>query len=354
MSKCARRERFNWLLRLLMAVVLALVGLGVPALSAEADSGKPDASASSLAGPALTVPSNSLRSALSCTGDLRRSSMEPVLMIPGTASTPNLTFGWNFLPAFNAQHIPHCTLTLPHNADGDIQVNAEYIVSAIRSMHAESGRKIQLLGWSQGGGPPPRWALRWWPDTRTMVDGLIGIDPPNHGTATLDAFGCDLTDLLCAPAIWQQRPGSNFIKALNDGPQVFKGIQYTVLYSRVNDFIQPSLDGSAAKLPSGSNVANIALQDVCPTAVVTSPDHAMTVGSPVTYALVMDALTHPGKPADHRRVSPSVCAQLSQPYSNPVTATLGVANDYANAFAVDLPQDRVSAEPPVREYARGK
>lgn len=33
----------------------------------------------------------------------------------------------------------------------------------------------------------PRWALRFWPDTRAMVDDVIGLDPSHHGT--LDAYG---------------------------------------------------------------------------------------------------------------------------------------------------------------------
>ena len=28
----------------------------------------------------------------------------------------------------------------------------------------------------------PRWALRFWPDTRVMVDHVVGLSPSNHGT----------------------------------------------------------------------------------------------------------------------------------------------------------------------------
>ena len=33
----------------------------------------------------------------------------------------------------------------------------------------------------------PRWALKYWPDTRSLVDAYMAIDPSNHGTA--DAYG---------------------------------------------------------------------------------------------------------------------------------------------------------------------
>jgi pimeloyl-ACP methyl ester carboxylesterase len=75
-------------------------------------------------------------------------------------------------------------VTLRDHEMGDIQVAAEYIVNVLRSMHARSGGKVEYVGYSQGG-MIGRWALKYWPDTRAMVDDYVGIDPSNHGT--LDA-----------------------------------------------------------------------------------------------------------------------------------------------------------------------
>lgn len=64
---------------------------------------------------------------------------------------------------------------------GDIQVTGEYVVHAIRTVHQLSGRQTDVLGFSQGG-MLPRWALRFWPDTRPMVNAFVALDPSNHGT----------------------------------------------------------------------------------------------------------------------------------------------------------------------------
>jgi hypothetical protein len=61
------------------------------------------------------------------------------------------------------------------------------------------------------------YALRFWPDTRAMVDDLIGLSPSNHGT--LDAI--PLCEVGCAASIWQQRSNAKFIAALNSRAETF-------------------------------------------------------------------------------------------------------------------------------------
>ncbi len=357
MVRRAGAGRLGWALGVVVALVMALVGAQATAAAAPATaSGQGNAYArTDQPGPALSVPTAKLNSALDCSANLTTSSREPVLLIPGTSTSPEASFSWNFLPAFKAKGVPYCTVTTPEHNDGDIQVSAEYVVHAIRTMHARTGEKVQLLGWSQGAGPLPRWALRWWPDTHSMVDGLIGIDPDNHGTLLTNlAFGCGLPVSLCAPAIWQQRIGSQFLTALNSRAETFPGINYTVIYSRIDDIVVPDLGGYSAALPPGPNVRNIALADVCPSALATTDDHGLVLGSPITYALAMDALHHPGHPADPARVSRSVCHQLGTKYANPITQALGIAKVYGGAFLAHLPSEGVPAAPPLKCYVYSK
>jgi triacylglycerol esterase/lipase EstA (alpha/beta hydrolase family) len=332
-------------LSVILAAVLAIVGPGQATALGQGAYAPADQT-----GPALTVPKSALNSSLSCSRKVRRAKHDPVLLIPGTGGTPESVFGWNFLPAFKAQGIPYCTVTLPHDADGDIQTATEYAVHAVRAMHAESGRRVQVLGWSQGAGPVPRWALRWWPGLRRLVSGVIAIDPPNHGSVAANAFGCGVVNAGCAPAVWQQRVGSNFIDALNSRAMTFPGVQYTVIYTRVDTVNQPNFAEQASELPAAPNVANIALQDICVSAFGLGADHAQTLGSAVTYQIVLDALRHPGRPADPSRIDRSVCQQLGQPYSNPVTQALGITNLYGTAVVVNIPRDAVNAEPTLRCY----
>ncbi|MFE3177860.1 esterase/lipase family protein [Amycolatopsis sp. NPDC059090] len=301
-------------------------------------------------GPPLTVQDSVLAGALSCSPGVRGAKRDPVLLVPGTGGTPETVFGWNFLPAFKAGGVPYCAVTLPREAVGDIQVAAEYVVHAVRAMHADSGRRVQMLGWSQGAGPAPRWALRWWPDLRPMVNGLIAIDPPNRGSVAANALGCGLVNAMCSPAVWQQRSGSDFVGALNSRAMTFPEVKYTVIYTRIDTLNQPNLNGYAATLPNGPNVRNVALQDVCLSAVALGAEHAQTLGNAVTNELVMDALNHPGAPADPDRIDPAACARLGQPHSDLVAQTLGISNLYGNALTVGIPRDAVDAEPPLRCY----
>ncbi|MDQ6606375.1 MAG: GPI inositol-deacylase, partial [Actinomycetota bacterium] len=65
--------------------------------------------------------------------------------------------------------ISWCAYTAPHSTLDNIETSGEYLVYAIRTMHALAGRRIAVMGHSQGG-MSMRWALRFWPDTRPMVE----------------------------------------------------------------------------------------------------------------------------------------------------------------------------------------
>src|SRR5919106_1642582 len=205
-------------------------------------------------GPPLSVPQAQLDASLRCSGALAGPA-EPVLLVPGTTVTPEKNFSWNWIPALNKIGRPWCTVQLPGSSMEDIQVAGEHVVHAIRTMSAGSGGRIDVLGHSQGG-MVPRWALRFWPDTRPMVDDLVGIAPSNHGTETAKPV-CALGG--CAPAFWQQRSNSAFIAALNSHQETFAGVDYTVIYTITDVIVFPNLNdnGSSALRPDGRAVTNV-------------------------------------------------------------------------------------------------
>src|ERR1700756_3671855 len=166
----------------LAAGVLAVFCLGVSAAAADSDPYAP----LDRAGPALSVPAGQLQFALSCTAGVQGDARNPILLVPGTTLDPGPNYSWNYERAFAALHWPYCTITLPYHAMGDIQTAGEYIVYALRTMAHLAGRKVDVLGYSQGG-MVPRWALRFWPDTGTLVDDDVGLDASNHGTITAES-----------------------------------------------------------------------------------------------------------------------------------------------------------------------
>jgi hypothetical protein len=339
-------------LRRLACAGAAFAAIAVPAAGAHAAPAATPAAAQRFApvdrpGPALDVPADLLAASLHCSATVVPGS-EAVLLVPATTATPREDYGWNYMPAFDTQRRPYCTVTLPDHGMGDIQAAAEYVVSAIRSIHARTGERVQVIGHSQGG-VEPRWALRFWPDIRAMVDDDIAFAPPNHGSVLVPAL-C-VPD--CAPALWQQRWGSALTEALNSEAEIFPGISYTVVYTHLDDVVQPNLDdqGSSSLRGASAAVRNIAVQDICPNDVA---DHvALGTYDPVAYALALDALDHPG-PADPSRIDRSVCSRPFMPGVDP----LSFPTDYADAYGVlatqlaTYPHSR--SEPPLRCYVTGR
>jgi hypothetical protein len=254
-------------------------------------------------GPVFTVPQSALDASLRCNDAIASARVAPVLFVAGTTVSPREDFEWNWERAMQHLGRPYCDVTVPGHSMADIQVAGEYIVNAIRTMYGRSGHKIAIIGHSQGG-MSPRWALRFWPDTRAMVDDLIGLAPSNHGTIVAPAL-CAVGG--CAPAIWQQRNTSPLIKAVNSGQETFAGISYTVIYSHTDEVVLPNADaktGSSALRGGDGRVANIAIQDVCPLDIsehlgVGTYDHT-------AFALGLDALSYAG-PAVVGRIDPGVC-----------------------------------------------
>jgi hypothetical protein len=295
-------------------------------------------------GPPLSVPQSDLDAALSCTGGIAGASRAPVLLVHGTAENPNAEFSWNWEPALNKAGIPWCAVALPDNGMDDIQTAAEYVVNAIRTMYATSGRRIAIVGHSQGG-MLPRWALRFWPDTRTMVDDLVGLAPSNHGT--LDAI--PVCAVPCPASFHQQKTGAEFIKALNSYQETFPGISYTVVYTHTDEVVTPNLDetGSSSLHGGGGDISNVAIQQICSLDV--NEHLGLGTYDPVAYALAIDALDHPG-PADPSRIPASVCTQLLMPGVNPATFPTQEAQFAAAVASAVAGAPRLPAEPPLRCY----
>ena len=255
----------------------------------------------------MSVPAAKLRTALACVTGVRHDKRNPILLVPGTDLTPKTNYSWNYERAFRARHWSYCAVTLPQSATGNIQIAGEYVVYAIRTMAKESGRKVDILGYSQGG-MVPRWALRFWPDTRRMVQAFVALDPSNHGTVDANA-ACQHQ---CSAADWQQAEGSHFMHALNSFAETFAGIDYTVVYSRTDEVVVPNVNsrGSSSLHTGRGHIVNIAVQQICPND--TSDHLAMGSYDPVGYALAVDAFQREGlaRPQD---ISSSVCSEPFQP-----------------------------------------
>lgn len=85
-------------------------------------------------GPALTTDPAELDRSLTCHGDLTDSDYNPVLLLHGTTSTVEANWSWNWEPALASENRAYCTVDLPLAGMEDIQVSAENVTHAIRTM----------------------------------------------------------------------------------------------------------------------------------------------------------------------------------------------------------------------------
>ncbi len=291
-------------------------------------------------GPPLDVPVAKLQSAIVCSSLVGQSGNEPVLLVPGTGATFQIQWQWNFAVALSDLGIPWCGVSPPEDQTGDIQIAAEYDVYAIRYLyHRSGGRRIAIVGHSQGG-MQPRWALRFWPDTRAMVADDVGIAPDNQGGSGGNAL-CP-PNTYCELTLHQQDTGSSFITALNSRQQMFPGIDYTVIYSTMDEIVFPQ----DTPLYGPGSYARIALQDVCPGHLA---DHFLdgTI-DPVSWGLTLDAITQPG-PASRVRIPSTVCSELVMP-GLAATWPLQFAQAAASFLAARASAQDSYNEPPLKCY----
>ena len=273
-----------------------------------------------VAEPRLQADMTTLDAALKCT-PFTHPDKPAVLLVHGTFTTGFEQYDWTYIPLLSARGHDVCVVTYPDRGLGDLQVSAEYVVHALRRMHAQSGAKVAMIGHSQGA-LVPRWAIKWWPSAREAVQDFVLQAGPAHGTdvatttrllpAILQLLGLSrLPDGLFPEALYQFAPASNFIAAVNRGDETPGDIDYTSLYTLFDELVQPVIPVPTAALEFGRSnphVSNILLQDVCPGRLV---DH-LSIGltDRLAFDLTLDAISNPGPASFERAGGARLCGLL--------------------------------------------
>lgn len=293
-------------------------------------------------GPPLRTPRAVLDAALSCTWGDGADVHEPVLLVHGTGLTPEESFGWNYLRVLPARGFDTCAVTMPNRTLGDIQVSAEYVVHAVREIRRATGRRVDVVGHSQGG-LELRWAVKWWPDVQAKVDDLVMLGTPNHGTNIADVVGA----LGCTGSCLQMQTGSKFLRALNDGDETPGAVSYTSIYTLVDELVQPAWPppSATARVAGGTNVA---VQSLCPGRPV---EHLGLLADAVAHEVVMDALIHAGGPVPARFFTATDCLDTVFEGADPVQlAPIGLEELLDGN---PPPEPGITpTEPPLAPYAR--
>ena len=290
-------------------------------------------------GPRLTEPAAALRRATDCDPVERlRSAKRVVLLVHGTATTPQESWSWGYERALHADGFALCTVRLPDHGLGSMTRSAEYVVAAARIAIRRSERRIAIIGHSQGG-QLAVWVTRFWPDVARGVHDVVALASPLDGTA----LGNELCALRrCAALAWQSSRGSQTVAALRRAP-VPPGVDTTAIATLYDEIVRPQ---PAVNRIRGAR--DIILQDVCANDPV---EHNLILGDPLGYALALDAITHRG-PAEPRRIPASTCQQAFIPHGDFIGASAGLASILRFFTGITDPRRFVDSEPPVPAYAR--
>ena len=163
----------------------------------------------------------------------------------------------------------------PIQAIGDIRDSAVELADFVEQVRAETGvAKVDLVGWSQGGGMLPHYYINFLGGADT-VDRFVAIAPGNHGTdgsgllrpTTLAPLMYPIL-LALLPAFGQQISGTELAEEVYADGDTRPGPHYTTIVSRYDEIATPYanqfLEGDPDAFGGRGNVDNIVLQESCP------------------------------------------------------------------------------------------
>lgn len=241
----------------------------------------------------------------------------PIILIPGTGSTGGDTFAGNMIPLLTASSFADPVwLNIPGYLLDDAQVSAEYVAYATNYINAITGHKnVTLLSWSQGG-IDAQWALKYWPSARHAVTDLVAVSPDYHGTVLAYAISPAFPQIPEPATILQQQRNSSFISTLRAHGGDSAYVPTTNIYSSFFDEIVEPQTGTQASgfLLDARRVgaSNNEVQALCPGSIAGGfYSHEGVLYHPLTFALLRDAMAHPG-PGQYARLDrAALCASYA-------------------------------------------
>lgn len=198
----------------------------------------------------------------------------------------------------------HADPQLPDPGLDDIERSAREVSRNVdRIMRQTGAKKVDLVGWSQGGGLLPHYYVDFLGGDK-KVDKVIGIAPGNHGSTgdrltyvryfipPFGPVGYDIFKALFPPAFAQQAQYSDLVRKVYGNGDTKPGPHYPTIVTKYDEIATPPFTNGFLE---GDNVTNILLQDDCP---VDLSEHLSINFSERTWRHVRNALT----PAEATRV----------------------------------------------------
>ena len=301
-----------------------------------------------------------LRAAIHIPAGFTYGHKPPVVIVPGTGASTNLTYRPNLFKLLaDSSFADIVWIENPQQALEDAQINAEYIAYAINFISGVcNNANVSVIAWSQGTADT-QWALKYWPSTNKVVTDFIALSPEFHGTQSVNLICPNFPHIPCDPSFTQQTYHSNWITTLRKDNGDSAYVPTTSVYSSSDQIIQPQSGHGASGFISDSRnvgVSNYEIQTVCAGQPGGSHyTHEGVLFSPLAYALIKDALTNPG-PGDTSRLdlkAGGVCSTYEAPglALKDVLATESVF--VVQGYNMLAYEPKVKMEPVIMGYAAG-
>ncbi|PLW23223.1 hypothetical protein PCASD_06452 [Puccinia coronata f. sp. avenae] len=309
-----------------------------------------------------TQAESSYKKMITCPFGVKDKERGIVLLVPGTAGNATEAYQnsayYHDLPS---KGFDVCWLDPPNYSISDMQLTAEFVTYAIKSLapqSTKSGGKINIVSYSQGG-PNVQWASTFWPSIQKLVKGHISLAPSMKGTAS-NLLLCPPSTLAggCLPSILQQSIGSTYMTAANskkdERSAAYALVPTTIIYTTSDEIVTPQVGELASSRLIGAS--NIALQEICPLSV--NVDHFGMPGDVGAYGIALDALLK-GRPAQPSTIDRSYCTktasslgfQLGNSENNLRFAfRTAVGTQRGQLIASEFRTLGVSAEPLLQQY----
>ncbi|KAF1916641.1 hypothetical protein BDU57DRAFT_516856 [Ampelomyces quisqualis] len=311
-----------------------------------------------------SISEDKLRKALYIPEGFTYGDKRPVLMVPGTGSYGGTNFANNLRKLLQgSDYADPVWLNVPGAMVDDTQNNSEYIAYAINYLSAisESNKdNLAVITWSQGG-LDTQWVLKYWPSTRKVVKDFMPVSADFKGTVLANALclspNSNIGLIPCPPSVIQQQATSDFVRAMRRGGGSSAYVPTTTFFSGFLDEIVQPMSGPGASGymndERGVGVSNNEVNAVCAGRLGGGfYGHAGVLAHPLTYALIVDALTNDGPGSLARINVRRVCGNIIAPGLD--------LDDYLATMAL-IPvvgvtllayPDKRMREPALRAYAR--
>jgi hypothetical protein len=306
--------------------------------------------------PKYSITESSLRAAIHIPPSFTNGKIPPVILVPGTGATGYLTFIGNYIPLLaGSSYADAVWLNIPGYMYNDVQSNAEYVAYAINYIASITGKKVAVIGWSQGN-IATQWAFKYFRSTQKVTKSHIAISPDYAGTLMADLI-CP-AGLPCNPSVLQQeyKGTSQFIDRLrlSNGDSAY--VPTTTVYSGLFDEIVEPQQGTGASAflhdARKVGVSNNDLQEICPLLPGGSfYTHEGVLYNPVAFGLVKDVLINGGAAKSSRLDLHHLCNIYLADGLDVGDLLLTEDSILVAALGLILYVPKVSVEPAIRSYA---